>query len=690
MKLPWMRQKENPANRAIMVYHPAGQAIWTKASFANLSREGYERCATVFACVKMLATAGSRIDWYMSRLSQGRGAGWKELDEHPGVELLAKPNEYEGGIRFMEKVISYILLNGNNYIWKLQGARTFPPKHLYIMRPDRVKIIGSGDWMNPILRYDYSVGGSKPEPFKTEDMLHITEFAPLDDFYGLSRIQVAAYQIDISNESNKFNKKTLQNDMRIPGIVTGKGIQDKDVLTFKKMFKENYAVGAEYTGEPLVLAGEDIKFQPLTMPAKDMEWLNGQKSTKRDICAIFNIWSGLLGDHENTTFANQKEGRRALYQEGVLPIMDIVREELNNWLVPLYGDRLRLDYDRDSIEALQEEREKKYSYLTPANFLSINDKRRATGYDEVVGGDVILVPISDIPLEAAGETQPGAGEAARRQGFISIKATKASFWTKPERKMALWSAFESRVKTREKSFQQIARKYLDRQWADVKTKLAALGSLAGTKPEDVFDPKAETDLYIKAFKPWYRDHFIRAGNAGMQASKGKLFDDAEFKDDGGFQFTPEQEERLLEMIFNSGTKVNETTIGVIYAELRQAQAANMTVEEFTQEIWKSVAEFDPWRARLWARTETSKIDNFGTDEGIKQIEFVDMKGWLCSKVPNSRPAHITADGQEVGVNDKFLVGGELMAFPGDPDASAAMVCNCLCSEYPVIGPGAGE
>jgi len=699
MKLPWISRKENPAYRGILIYHPSGVAVWTGKDFAALSREGYENCATVFSCVKMIATAGSRIDWYMSKLGLNRL--WKEFDTHEALDRLAKPNEYEGGIRFMEKLISFILLNGNSYIWKLQGARTFPPNALYMMRPDRMKIIASSDWKNPILRYDYSIGGTAPEPLRAEDVLHITEFAPLDDFYGLSRISVAAHHVDISNEANRWNFANLKSDMRPPGIVTGKGIKKEDIDLFKKMFNENYQ-DASTKREPLVLAGEDIKYTLLSLTPKDVEWLNGQKHTKREICSVFNMWSGLLNDHENTTYNNQREGRKAFYLEAVLPIMDIVREELNNWFIPLYGDRLRLDYDRDSIEALQEEREKKYVYLAAADWLMVNEKRVACGYEEIPNGDVVLTSFSNIPLEQISQTvYINPDLKARGKGKIKSKVkallssfgirrkSKEAFWRGENQRKALWRNFEQRVRVRERSFQIIARGYLARQWADIKAKLDDLTTLAGVNPETLFDAKAETEQYVKIFAAWYRDHFIRAGNAGMQAAKGELFNDAEFKA-GTFVLTPEQEAKLRDMIFNSGTEVNKTTITVIYEQLLEAQATDMTVEEFTQEIWRDVASFDPWRARLWARTETTKVDNFGTDEGYKETEFVDMKGWLCSMLPNSRPEHVDADGDEVNLDEKFLVGGELLDYPGDPAGSAGNVCNCLCTTYPVVGPGTGE
>jgi hypothetical protein len=97
-----------------------------------------------------------------------------------------------------------------------------------------------------------------------------------------------------------------------------------------------------------------------------------------------------------------------------------------------------------------------------------------------------------------------------------------------------------------------------------------------------------------------------------------------------------------------------------------------------------LTDFTLWRSRLWSRTESTKIDNFGSLEGFRQTEFVNKKGWMCSFMPESREDHVIADGQEVPVDDDFLIGGVPMSYPGDPKGGAENVCNCLCSTYPVV------
>jgi len=724
--------KANPAYRAILSSYGTGTPIWTPRDYGNLTRAGYQSCATVFACVSKIAKGASRIGWILGKRQSGGEID--EIEEHPLLDLLAKPNETEGGSRLTEKLLSFLLLAGNSYVLKVQGVQSMPPQFLYALRPDRMKVV-AGTWKEPVARYEYSPG-AKVEKFETRDVLHIREFHPTNDFYGLSRLEVAARAIDISNKSMEWNKKLLDNDMRPSGIIAlDPPLMEEQFNLFVTKFNEQYMGYGKAGSVPIFNGG--VAWQATGLNPKDIDWTVGQREIMRQICTIFDVCSQLLGDTENTTYSNMQEARKALYMEAILPLMDLYRDELNYWLVPLYGDGLYLDYDRDKIEALQEDQAQQYAYIAAADWLTVNEKRDATGYDEVgPEGDVILVGIGKIPLEqAVAEPEPvpdalaggndagadeepvdeeeaepeGSGVGEDKSAATGLKLAprpipehKATgYWAKPELKERLWLTLEARVKTREKSFEQLAKGYLRAQADALRQKASKLISTSGVIAADIFSINEEAKRYARTFTPWYVDHFIRAGNAGMRASKGELFDDGEFKSlawkgdpkkptSWTFTMTPEQDAKLKDMIFKSGTKVSETTLEIVERMIHEANDSNWTVAQFAQNLSDKATDLGPWRARLWARTESAKVDNYGAVEGFKETEFVELKGWMCSFVPDSRETHIAADGQEVALDEDFTVGGEAMAYPGDPKASAGEVCNCLCGTYPVVGGTGGE
>ena len=54
------------------------------------------------------------------------------------------------------------------------------------------------------------------------------------------------------------------------------------------------------------------------------------------------------------------------------------------------------------------------------------------------------------------------------------------------------------------------------------------------------------------------------------------------------------------------------------------------------------------------------------------------KVWNAIGDDRTRPDHLDADGQEVALDDTFLVGGEDLLYPGDPAGSDEEIINCRC------------
>jgi hypothetical protein len=385
--------------------------------------------------------------------------------------------------------------------------------------------------------------------------------------------------------------------------------------------------------------------------------------------------------------------------------MDELCDDFNAWLSPMFGDNVVLGINKDKIPALQENREKLYTYLGQAWWLRLDELRKATGQEEVGGplGKTIFVPVGKIPLEQAaaepepvpdalkpdetippdkgGETEdPNADDQAAGKS-MPARLTKG-FWQVPERKRALWDNFVARIEAKERGLVGMAAAYLKKQTAEVGARARQMGTIQDLRKADLIDVKAEANRYQKVMRAWYADTFMRAGVAGMRVSKGEI-PDVELKDINLFNLTDARMRKLENMIVRSGTQISENTMKIVRDLLMGAEFDNQTVEEITQSLIGKLTDFEQFRCRLIARTETAKVENWGQVEGYRETEFVNTKIWLCSFVPDSREAHKVADGQEVSLDDSFTVDGQAMDYPGDPAGDAGNVCNCICT----TGPG---
>ena len=99
---------------------------------------------------------------------------------------------------------------------------------------------------------------------------------------------------------------------------------------------------------------------------KDMDFLNLKHLSSTDIAMCFGVPSQLVGVPDAQTYANVAEARLALYEETIIPYLRKIASDLNEWLVPMFGDNLSLDFDIDAIPALSERRKKIYENVIGA------------------------------------------------------------------------------------------------------------------------------------------------------------------------------------------------------------------------------------------------------------------------------------------------------------------------------------
>ena len=104
------------------------------------------------------------------------------------------------------------------------------------------------------------------------------------------------------------------------------------------------------------------------------------------------------------------------------------------------------------------------------------------------------------------------------------------------------------------------------------------------------------------------------------------------------------------------------------------------------------------RADRIARTETIASLNAAAHEGLKQIVDRGMaenknirRVWDATGDRRTRPTHMDADTQEVGLDEPFIVGGAELMYPCDPNGPAreTIMCRCFVYNY-IIGAGNGR
>ncbi len=388
------RPPERKSSRVgrLIALESGGRARWTPRDYASLARVGYSRNAIVHRAVRLTAEAVGSVSFLLYD-------GVNELTEHPLLDLVTRPNPRQDGPALLEAIAAHLMLSGNAYIEAVslegeggQEGRAVP-RELYALRPDRVKVVpGPDGWP---AAFDYTVSGKTvrfAQDGATPPILHLTLFNPHDDYYGLSPLEAAATAVDTHNTAASWNKALLDNSARPSGALVydsaeGAVLNDNQFQRLKKELSQQYE-GAANAGRPMLLEG-GLDWKAMSLSPKDMDFMEAKHSAAREIALAFGVPPMLLAIPGDNTYSNYQEANRVFWRQSVLPLASRIGASLAQWLAPSFGGALRMSVDTDRIEALAMDRAALWERVTKAPFLTINEKRAATGYGAVAGGDVV-------------------------------------------------------------------------------------------------------------------------------------------------------------------------------------------------------------------------------------------------------------------------------------------------------------
>jgi HK97 family phage portal protein len=374
----WMRKLRAPrTERKLLAWHAPGRPVWPMRDPAAFAREGYAKNAIAYRCVRMIAEAAASAP-----LKVGPA-------DHPLARILERPNPEQTGIELLEAFFGHLQVSGNAYL-EAVSLEESAPSELYVLRPDRMSVVpGADGW--PI-GWEHRCGANvrcfERDPVSGEaPILHVKLFHPVDDHYGLSPMEAAAFSIDIHNSGGAWNKALIDNAARPSGALVFTGAGGADSMTdeqFRRLKQElqDMHVGADNAGRPMLLDG-GLDWRPMSLSPADMDFIEARHAAARDIALAFGVPPMLLGIPGDNTYSNYREANLAFWRQTALPLAMKAARAIEAWI----GDRwpeagaAAVSVDLEAVPALSVEREALWARVGAADFLDTNEKRRFAGID---------------------------------------------------------------------------------------------------------------------------------------------------------------------------------------------------------------------------------------------------------------------------------------------------------------------
>lgn len=646
------------------------QAVWTNRNYKDLAREGYETAVWVYACIRALTTqvAYTRPILYQQR----RGGEMVELDTHPLLDLMSRPNEEQALERFIENAYATYLVSGNTYIERV-GLENRPPLELYVKRPDRMKV-NPGNANQRVGGYTYEVAGQTYR-FDPWQILHLKTWSPLDDWYGLSPLVAAARGVDVFNAGQAHNLALLQNGARPSGAwVNSSTMTDDQFRRLREQIDDATRVGNR--GRPILLEG-GISWQELGVNPRDLDFLAGQEDAARQIHAAYGVHPVLTG-LQTGTFENQREAIRNLVNLSVFPFLDMLFGELTRWIAPAYGDGLRLSFDRNNFPAFTDDESELLERARGAykdGILTLNEARAMVGYDVVPDGD----EFSTTPGPAMLLADPViySPEVIHKSDEVIHKADRNV------NDYLIWKARDSARQVWEERMRRATEQIFTTQRERIAN---ALSTATSESMETTVINAIQEDDWQSLRELWLATMLdggqMSLDQLGFQRARSTLqpSDFSIFREVFGLVY----EEAIQYAAFFSSEMVvgvNKTTISLLQDIMGEGFRTGLSVDNMARQIDELyLDQIIPNRSRVIARTESIRSANRGSLLAAKGTGEDLLKRWIPVFDGNARPEHEDAGRQDpVPVDSPFTVWGEKLMHPGDPDGRAENTIQCRCT-----------
>ena len=630
----------------------------------------YAQSVPAYRAIKLRADA---IASAPLRVYQQRADGSPEPVEatHPVQDLLSRVNQWWTAADLLRATEINLSLWGTAY-WFIDKTEQRPS--LWSLRPDRVRVVpargGVADQYIQGFTYEGPMG--RRVPLMPEEVVWFRYFNPLDEYAGFAPIAAARLTLDMGRDALKFNAGFFKNSAMPQDVVfMAQGpLAEEEVEDFYRRLEARFK-GPTKSWRPMLWdLSQGAEPKRLGLTQRDMEFLATLNFTVEDAARIWGVPPPKMYSQAQSVYNNVKQADIEFYTDTISTEWRFMEAEINEMLMPALalGQDLFVAFDTSRILPLQEafgELHDRVRLDVAAGILTINEVRADRNLKPVSWGDTWWLPFGLAPADSgviAGDSQGEASVAPKHLGIndadILVRAGRGHL---------------RRLRQSQQDFAQLHHRLFADQLADVLKSLRST-TRASTIPSagHIFDYGEWEKRFAEAGSPLFESSFALSANGAATDFHLSPLNFA----------LPEIQQIIKDRIALWARLVNEETGRLIIAEVQEAMRLGEGIRALQERIEKVFRLNDIVRSERIARTETLALASRGHLTVYQQSGVVEQKRWLATMDDRTRDDHLEANGQVVGLNEYFVVGGERIEAPGL--GSPAQSIQCRCTVTPVV------
>ena len=638
------------------------QISFAPESYPNVegmdARRLYATQANLHAVVSFLSDSIAQLPL---KVYTRKGETDRERDRNSvAAKLLWRPNADQTAYELINGLATELFLMGVGVLWLLPDADSESRYQLRIIpREWIVDQKGETKYAPDVLRVMATGSGSIIE-IPREEFVMFRMYNPGNPGGYQSPIAALRQTLTEQVQADKFRTDIWKSSGRFNAFITRpKDVQQWDDEQRKKFvtaFREAWGSGGANAGKmPILEDGMEIK--PYQFNAKEAQYAETKQLSREDVAAAYHINPGLIWHSQTQTYASAKDNARALYADCLGPVIQMLQQRINSFLLPMIGADPDTYVEFDLTEKLKGSFEERASILQASvggPWLTRNEARADNNLPPIDGGDELIVPLNVIE---GGQASPQDTHMDEQKSFrIDLKTLRPKLGCGcSDCKSDTISIKAVSSEEEDERMEDILKRFFERQAASI---LPKIGAGADWWDEDRWDAELADDI-----EPAMDDIADRHGKETAEVI--------------GTKYHTDQTRAWLRACAEGRAKaINSTTRkrleDAIEAEDEEKTPAHVMVvrESDSEKVGSKLARDIAGWAIVVEAINQARQQGFEADV---------QKQWITGT--NPRPEHAAMNGQTVGIDDKFSNG---CSWPGDDSGDPDTTCGCNCSTEVII------
>jgi len=183
--------------------------------------------------------------------------------------------------------------------------------------------------------------------------------------------------------------------------------------------------------------------------------------------------------------------------------------------------------------------------------------------------------------------------------------------------------------------------------------------------------KIHNHKLLRILEPEYRRLFMEFGPRGVRLARGQTKEEPDFQALADAFVKKWAKKRTGEITATTQQRLTDI--------VARGSAEGLNEREVAESIDNEIGgDFGYNRGKVIARTESHAASQAALITGVASLGVDFLKEWVSVKDKRTRDDHRDVDPKPIPMDEPFMVGGEPLQFPGDPDGPPEQVINCRC------------